>query len=260
MSAVADVGIAPSNEGIDRKISNRGGVGYSMYFAQRDFYATSGLHLGAAALSVGVMALLATSGSSAVTSSALMWAWVLVGAQWVVALAATSLAFRAIRAHHTYEATDTWDHVTSLGHLSLVIAGTYLVAGAASPLWFAVAALVGYTANLMTGPTGRLPLLLVPMAAGGSAQVHGTVDWLHTPARRGAYRRTCPPVLVHAGHGHRSVRRGRDEHVGSEPTAAAGETDLPSPCTSCRKVTCRWPAAFVRSPPMMKKLMIRCLI
>ena len=159
--------------GVDRKISDRGGVGYSLPFSRRDGVATIGIHVCVALLSVVVTVLLLRQ----VPSGSLTWQtpfiWILLCAQLLVAASATVLSGLAVRGGHSYDETDTWDHLTSLSHLALAIGGTYLIGGVTSPMWFGIAVLVGYTANLMTGPTGLGPLFAVPIAAAGAVSVHG---------------------------------------------------------------------------------------
>ena len=63
-----------SHSFVDQKVSDRGGVGYSLNFTVRDGFATSGLHLGVALLSVLVM-VIHVRGSSGGADASATWMW-----------------------------------------------------------------------------------------------------------------------------------------------------------------------------------------
>jgi methyl-accepting chemotaxis protein len=148
--------------------------GYSLLFGPRDRQITIGVHCFVAFSSVVLTLLLSRAGGNDAWLSGLRPAtWTLLGIQVVVASVASLFAWRAVRVGHTYEDTDLWDHTTTLVHLGAVVAGTYVLGGVTSPLWLAVAVLVGYAANLMTGIGGPFVLALIPVAVAGAAQAHG---------------------------------------------------------------------------------------
>jgi methyl-accepting chemotaxis protein len=148
------------------------GDGYTLAFGRADGLVTTFMHWGVALLCFG-LALLVTRGEQgpAWLGQVPLLSWSLLGAQAVIALAATSFAWRAVRGHHSYLQTDRWDNVCAWSQAVAAVAGTYVLNGTASPTWLAVGVVLAYSATLMVGISGLFLTAAVTAGAIGSATV-----------------------------------------------------------------------------------------
>ncbi len=209
-------GTATTQDLLDDLERGRGG-GDALYYSTRDRTTTITMHISVTLLCFGltIVYLRDQSGVSGFPTLPTL-TWALLGIQLVAASVAVFSAQRAIVMNYRYDQTDRWDNNTSFAQVFAAIAGTFLVGGSASPLWFAVGVAATYAATLVVGRLGWLMAAGLVAGAAGSATyndqwssglatslavVIGHTAWLPHPSRH-------RPAALH---------RVRSKHVGTAP-------------------------------------------
>jgi len=157
-----------ANDLLDQ-IEHSRGSGYSLIFSRTDRTLSIATHWGMAILSaVSTWLYLGLDAGNVMSVLPTLLKVTLCG-QVAVAVVTSLLAMRALRFRHSYAQTDLWDSATSLLHLALVVAGTFILGGALSPLWFVAVIGMTYLSMLLVGRTGYLLAAALGVGAGSSA-------------------------------------------------------------------------------------------
>ncbi len=121
------------------------GASVSIQFSRRTAIETIVLHWGLVAGLVGLSA----GWVWATTSTFSRPLVIVVAIQFSVALAATALSIRAVRAGHSYDQTDLWDGPTATLATCAVVAATVWTGGTLSAVWVLAIVAITYLASAL---------------------------------------------------------------------------------------------------------------
>jgi methyl-accepting chemotaxis protein len=144
-------------------------AGDSLPYTRRNLVETALVHAAVALLAGLVLVAYATTGRM----DGRVAPYIALGGIVLTAVAAIGLATRAVMKGQTFATTDTWDGGTAAVQLTLLVIGTYVTGGAASPLWFVAVIVTAYLAHAWDNRTGEIIAGMLALAAAGSAFVAG---------------------------------------------------------------------------------------